>query len=142
MKIYVVTSGSYSDYCIKKIFTNKDKAEHFSRWCYDSQVEEYETSDEDAITPVYQVHFAFELSDNKHPYINIRKGIKDSPLSYHYTLFNGYGISGHRCISASNYKGDDYTKEKCDETFENFLMLHNKEVARLKGNKNLSSIAI
>ena len=112
MKIYVVTSGSYSDYCIKKIFTNKDKAEHFSRWCYDSQVEEYETSDEDAITPVYQVHFAFELSDNKHPYINIRKGIKDSPLSYHYTLFNGYGISGHRCISASNYKGDDYTKEK------------------------------
>ena len=33
-------------------------------------------------------------------------------------------------------------KEKCDETFENFLMLHNKEVARLKGNKNLSSIAI
>lgn len=31
---------------------------------------------------------------------------------------------------------------KCNETFENFYNLHNKEVDRLKGNKNLSSIAI
>ena len=34
------------------------------------------------------------------------------------------------------------SKEKCDETFENFLILHNKEVERLTGNKNLSSISI
>ena len=33
-------------------------------------------------------------------------------------------------------------KEQCDDTFENFYNLHNKEVDRLKGNKNLSSIAI
>ena len=32
--------------------------------------------------------------------------------------------------------------DKCNETFENFLILHNKEVGRLKGNKNISSIAI
>ena len=32
--------------------------------------------------------------------------------------------------------------DKCNETFENFYNLHNKEVDRLKGNKNLSSIAI
>ena len=33
-------------------------------------------------------------------------------------------------------------KEQCDKTFNKFLILHNKEVDRLSGNKNLSSIAI
>jgi hypothetical protein len=33
-------------------------------------------------------------------------------------------------------------KTKCDERYKNFLKLHDKEVQRLKGNKNLSSIAI
>ena len=32
--------------------------------------------------------------------------------------------------------------EKCNERFEKFYELHEEEVARLKGNKNLSSIAI
>ena len=31
---------------------------------------------------------------------------------------------------------------KCNERFENFYQLHNLEVDRLTGNKNLSSIAI
>ena len=32
--------------------------------------------------------------------------------------------------------------DKCNERFENFYRLHNLEVERLKGKKNLSSIAI
>ena len=32
--------------------------------------------------------------------------------------------------------------DKCNNRFNNFLELHNKEVIRLTGNKNLSSIAI
>ena len=39
----------------------------------------------------------------------------------------------------TRYKVD---KDKCKDRFENFLMLHDKEVLRLTGNKNLSSIAI
>ena len=35
-----------------------------------------------------------------------------------------------------------FTVNKCNERFENFLKLHDVEVNRLKGNKNLSSIAI
>ena len=31
---------------------------------------------------------------------------------------------------------------KCNERFDNFYKLHNKEIERLKGNKNLSSIGI
>lgn len=32
--------------------------------------------------------------------------------------------------------------DKCNERFNNFYKLHNKEVKRLTGHKNLSSIAI
>ena len=32
--------------------------------------------------------------------------------------------------------------DKCNERFDNFYRLHNLEVNRLKGHKNLSSIAI
>ena len=41
---------------------------------------------------------------------------------------------------ASDMKSIDI--EKCKDRFENFYRLYNKEVARLTGNKNLSSLAI
>lgn len=37
---------------------------------------------------------------------------------------------------------ESFDIEKCEQTFDNFKMLHDKEVERLKGHKNLSSIAI
>ena len=46
MKIYVVTAGSYSDYRIEKVFTDKAKAEEYAEWLYESNpVKEYETED-------------------------------------------------------------------------------------------------
>lgn len=43
-----------------------------------------------------------------------------------------------------NYSGDlkNFDIDKCNERFENFYRLHNLEVDRLTGKKNLSSIAI
>lgn len=35
-----------------------------------------------------------------------------------------------------------FNMNKCSERFDNFYKLHNMEVDRLKGNNNLSSIAI
>ncbi len=35
-----------------------------------------------------------------------------------------------------------FDMDKCKERFDNFYKLHQLEVERLKGNKNLSSIAI
>lgn len=48
MKVYVVTTGSYSDYEIAEIFLDKNKAEEFANWVKDSNgVDEWETSDDD-----------------------------------------------------------------------------------------------
>ena len=46
MKIYVVTDGEYSDYCIEKIFSNKPAAEEYKKWRnIRNQIEEYEVYD-------------------------------------------------------------------------------------------------
>ena len=65
MKIYIVTAGSYSDYHIEKVFTNKTKAEEFAKWCYDSNgVEEYDTEDGLDVGKYYQIHIQYKVYDN------------------------------------------------------------------------------
>lgn len=47
MKIYVVTDGSYSDYAIEKIFSNRLAAEEFKKWRrIRNDIEEWEVYDE------------------------------------------------------------------------------------------------
>ena len=50
MKIYVVTSGEYSDYGICAVFTDKEKAKLFCAlredWFEPPRIEEYDTSDD------------------------------------------------------------------------------------------------
>lgn len=68
------------------------------------------------------------------------------PLSRRWNDFNGIKVQRdmYSAFLIMNVNTDLKTinNDKCNETFENFLILHNKEVDRLKGNKNLSSIAI
>ena len=46
MKVYVVTDGTYSDYRIQKIFSNKAAAEDYKYWHFISNaIEEYEIED-------------------------------------------------------------------------------------------------
>lgn len=52
MKIYIVTRGCYSDYCIETVFTVKEKAEEYVKYNKhnsfgsDMRIEEYDTSDD------------------------------------------------------------------------------------------------
>lgn len=67
-------------------------------------------------------------------------------LSDRWNDFNGIKVQRdmYSAFLIMNVNSDLKTinNDKCNETFENFYNLHNKEVDRLKGNKNLSSIAI
>lgn len=52
-KVYVVTSGEYSDYSIEAVFTIREKAETFSKHIsYDPCVEEYELDPIDRWGPI------------------------------------------------------------------------------------------
>ena len=47
MKIYIVTDGCYSDYCIERVFSNRPAAEEYKKWHnIRNDIEEYEVHDE------------------------------------------------------------------------------------------------
>lgn len=67
-------------------------------------------------------------------------------LSQRWNDFNGIKIQRdmYSAFLIMNIADDlkSFDIEKCNERFDNFYRLHNAEVCRLKGHKNLSSIAI
>lgn len=65
MKIYIVTCGSYSDYYIDKVFTDKDKAEEYRKWCRDANdVEVYDTEDDYEFKHFYKIVVNYRNNDN------------------------------------------------------------------------------
>ena len=47
MKVYIVTDGSYSEYMIEKVFSNRPAAEEYKKWHnITNDIEEYEIYDE------------------------------------------------------------------------------------------------
>lgn len=59
MKVYIVTRGSYSDYCICEVFTNKEQAELYLavHELDDGDIEEYEAD---------TVHYETDEKPKKH----------------------------------------------------------------------------
>lgn len=71
-KVYIVSGGSYSDYHIKRIFLNKEKAEAYMKVCGDSdlnELEEFELSDDEIFTPVYYIKITYYLKGKPY-YLN------------------------------------------------------------------------
>jgi len=74
MKVYVVTAGCYSDYHIERIFTDKDKAEEYCKWCYDSNdIEEYDIDDNIELDKYYRIDTRYENSPEQKPTIEIQR---------------------------------------------------------------------
>jgi len=67
-------------------------------------------------------------------------------LSQRWNIINGDKVQRDMysafLIMNANRDLNSINKDKCNERYANFLHLHNKEVSRLSGQKNLSSIAI
>lgn len=110
-KVYVVTSGSYSDYGIDRIFLNKEKAETYheliKRTHYDvNDIEEYDLSDDEVFTPYYYIEFVYYIPGMEDKYGRTR--IKGRP-----SLFGGeYYIDIYKCKDGDIYtpkRSTDYT---------------------------------
>ena len=61
-KVYIVTSGAYSDYHIDAVFINEEKAKAYCECHTDRQIEEYELSDSDTYTPFNIVEIIYHLN--------------------------------------------------------------------------------
>ena len=77
MKIYVVTSGTYSDYHISAVFTDKIKADAYvamrgsDAWISDATIEEWDTSDDylelDHNNKLVYLHFVNDARNHIYP---------------------------------------------------------------------------
>ena len=101
MKIYIVTRGYYSDYYIDKVFTDKDKAESYRKWCADANdLEVYDTEDDFQFKKFYHITVNYRINDNgrnKEPTINIYRYISDE-ICENYTSVSDMHRYGGRYI--------------------------------------------
>lgn len=119
MKIYIVTRGSYEDYYIDKVFTDKYKAEEYRKWCNDANdLEVYRTADDYKYKKYYAVYISYMVIDkdkNPEPKIEIERqngahipnnytGIMD----YHRIGKDYFTVTMSRYVLAENWNEDFY----------------------------------
>lgn len=104
MKVYIVTTGCYSDYCIEKVFTDRDKAEQYREWCRDANdVEEYDTEDDVQFNKFYCIRVSYRVNDNglnEEPKVYIEKCIKEQVVNG-YTHVSDAHVWGGRFVDIS-----------------------------------------
>lgn len=122
MKIYIVTRGCYEDYYIDKVFTDKEKAEEYRKWCNDANdLEVYETEDDYKYKKYYAVYISYMVTDkdkNPEPKMQIEK-YNDTQVPKNYTKIIDYHSLGYdyftvimsRYVSAENWNEDFYTNK-------------------------------
>ena len=115
MKVYVVTSGTYSDYMIRKIFLDKDKAEEYRKWLPDSNdIEEYDTSDDDVIDKQYKIRVDLKWYPNKKENL-IARSWKDCESDTNYNYYSNYNDIWEKLIVVRTVNADDYSEQYCKD---------------------------
>ena len=111
MKVYVVTSGEYSDYMIRKIFLDEDKAEEYRKWLPNSNdIEEYDTSDDDVIDKQYKIRVDLKWYPNKKEELNARSW-KDCESDYNYNCYDNYNDIWEKLIVVRTVNADNYDEQ-------------------------------
>ena len=145
-KVYVVSGGSYSDYHIKRIFLNKEKAEAYIKVCDDgdlNELEEYELSDDEIFIPAYCIKITYYL--NGMPYYSnqdiydfkiVTTNTTDTKLEcQNYTWYYNYGSSEYLTIIRpiySNNFDETQLKEKYKKVCED-LKVQIESLKKLEG---------
>lgn len=121
MKVYIVTSGTYSDYMIRKIFLDKDKAEEYKKWLPDSNdVEEYDTSDDDTIRKKYKVRIDLKWYPNKEEKL-IARSWKDCESGYDYNYYSAYEDVWEELVVVRIVNSDNYDEQYWKDKYTKFI---------------------
>ena len=121
MKVYIVTSGEYSDYMIRKVFLDKDKAEKYKEWLPNSNdVEEYDTSDDDIINKSYKIRIDLKWYPNKEEKL-IARSWKDCESDYNFNLYHDYSDMGEELVVFRTVNADNYSEQYWKDKFTKFI---------------------
>ena len=111
MKVYIVTSGIYSDYMIRKIFLDKDKAEEYKEWIPNSNdIEEYDTSDENIIDKLYKIRIDLRWYPNKEEKL-FASACKDCESDYNYNHYSNYSDIWEELVVVRTVNGENFNEE-------------------------------
>ena len=123
MKIYIVTRGCYSGYYIDKVFTDKNKAEEYRKWCSDANdLEVYDTEDNYQVEGFYGITVNYCVNDdgrNKDPIVNINKYNSDEVFGNYIRVLDRHKY-GRRCVDICMKRyipeenwNEDFYRNKC-----------------------------
>lgn len=120
MKVYIVTSGEYSDYMIRKVFLDKDKAEKYKEWLPNSNdVEEYDTSDDDVIEKQYKIRIDIKWYPNKKEKL-IARSWKDCESDWNFNLYHDYSDMGEELVVVRTVNSDNYYEQYWKDKFTKY----------------------
>lgn len=95
MKVFVVTSGCYSDYTIERLFSNRSAAEEYKKW-HDirNEIEELDVYDEPFIKEDGEQAMLIRVQGTVYPeaVVNIRVETRHTMI-HDYTKTHGAGIT-------------------------------------------------
>lgn len=125
-KVYVVTSGEYSGYCIEKVFLNKSKAEKYCKYHKNYYIEEYEPADDNIYTPMsyVKINYTFDIRTSEcNIDCSIVNAYKEESMCYLEPLF--WSLSYYEYITINythpiNYpvKDEEKIKNKYIKVFQ------------------------
>lgn len=129
MKVYIVTDGTYSDYSIEKVFSNRPAAEEYKKWHnIHNDIEEYEVYDEPFEKADGEKVMFIRVSGDVYPeaVVNIRYEIRhDVVTDYSFKRGAGiskYGFNQHYTLYLYRYiPADKWDEEKYKAKFTKAL---------------------
>lgn len=141
MKVYIITSGSYSDYGIDRVFLKKEKAKEFIKLYTNCEIEEYETSDDKLDIGKYRVYEYLHIEYTDKNYSNKENFYtciqQDNNLEYpnlndYLVVYKSYYHSDNNNICINKLLPDNYTKEDIDKIKEKYLKICRDYISEIK----------
>ena len=127
MKVYIVTSGSYSDYQIDRVFLDKEKAETYVKLSEgrDAILEEYEADDDKLINKITYVYASYRKDCSySEDYIDVRiidtNSLDTTKENLNNDRFWLY-MSGEKSLTISRALNREYEEENIKNKYKKVL---------------------
>lgn len=134
MKVYIITSGIYSDYRINRVFLDKNKANEYAEWLNDDHVtvEEYDTSDNDYINKQYHVRVTLKWYKNKKEKLSTNS-YRDCESDYNYNFYTNYGGNyGEELVLTRTVNGENFDEHYWEDKLTKYAYDLKAQIEYLK----------